>query len=74
MRKITLIISVLILLAVLVGCVEPIDVETVSDYKKLDNGISRFIDTEAGVVCWTSHVYSGYSISCLPIGQTQLVK
>lgn len=32
--------------------------------------VSRHIDEEAGVVCWTHHPRGG--ISCLPIGQTFL--
>lgn len=38
----------------------------------LPYGVGRFIDHEAGVVCWLSDVYYGNSISCLPIGETLL--
>jgi|WetSurSiteA1Bulk_404760.scaffolds.fasta_scaffold00214_19 hypothetical protein len=72
MIKISSIIIVLILLLLLANCATPISPETVSDYRNLGNGISRFIDVEAGVVCWTSQVYLGYSISCLPIKDTLL--
>lgn len=33
--------------------------------------VVRFIDEEAGIVCW---VYGNYSIDCLPINQTRLDK
>ena len=32
-------------------------------------GTYRFVDEEAGVVCW---LYWGNGISCLPIGETRL--
>jgi len=48
------------------GC-EP--ARTNDDITYLDEapGIRRFIDKEAGVVCW---LYQGYGISCLPISVT----
>ena len=35
------------------------------------NEVIRFIDEEAGVVCWWTGSYRG-GISCLPISQTKL--
>lgn len=34
-------------------------------------GVTRFVDTEAGVVCWLG-TGSGTSITCLPISATTL--
>lgn len=82
MKKITLIVLVLLLLSILVGCLvpEPIASETVT-HKLIINyrnsgisgtGVYRFIDKDAGVVCWISGIGYAYSISCLPIKDTLL--
>ena len=37
--------------------------------------VHRFVDDEAGVVCWVICEYNtGASVSCLPIGETMLRK
>jgi len=71
MKRIAL---VLVLVALLVGC------ETDPEWKNPDNQerlssvgtVYRYIDAEAGVVCWI--VDGGYNggMSCLPIGETDL--
>lgn len=33
-------------------------------------GVHRFVDSEAGVVCW---IYPGYGLACLPISETRLI-
>lgn len=38
------------------------------------NYIERFIDSEAGVVCWVVVEFRGGGISCLPLDQTNLSK
>jgi hypothetical protein len=34
--------------------------------------VERFVDDEAGVVCWAIETYRETGLSCLPIEQTQL--
>ena len=34
--------------------------------------VSRYIDTQAGVVCWILRTGYAGGVSCLPIGQTRL--
>ena len=47
---------------------------TVSGSIYLSSSVSRFMDTEAGVVCWVYRdvMYNTGGLSCLPIGQTKL--
>lgn len=73
MKKITLIIVVLVMLLSLAGCVESYPqtsgvTQATTNRVNLGNGISRFVDNEAGVVCWLA----SYGISCLPIADTLL--
>ena len=73
MKKITLIVIVLVLLSILVGCeTTQIEPKTITQYETWLGDVSRFVDKEAGVVCWLSAVYGGYAISCLPIKDTML--
>ena len=85
MKRITLIVLILVLLSVLVGCVErnepeistkpttPVVLVTeLGNSGATDYRVSRFIDKEAGVVCWISKVSYGYAISCLPLKDTLL--
>lgn len=44
----------------------------VVDSSDMPYGVSRFIDEEAGVVCWTVKSYHERGISCLPISETNL--
>jgi hypothetical protein len=37
-------------------------------------GISRFVDDEAGVVCWVYLELNAGGISCLPISDTKLTQ
>jgi hypothetical protein len=74
MKKIIMMILVLI---TLVGCasyptespIRDVPNDDIKIFDSLSNGVFRFIDKEAGVVCWT--VYQN-GISCLPIGETKL--
>lgn len=36
------------------------------------NGVTRYLDTEAGVVCWVFEGYQEGGISCLPVSSTRL--
>jgi len=82
MKKIILIALTLVLLSVLVSCAEPISPEPISpeptriinyrDSGITGTGVYRFIDKDAGVVCWLSGIGYAYSISCLPIKDTLL--
>jgi hypothetical protein len=38
-------------------------------WRNMDNGVWRYVDKEAGVVCWGRY---SYGISCLPLSQTKL--
>lgn len=40
------------------------------DYR--DGTLRRYVDREAGVVCWEKSMPDGTSIDCLPIEQTDL--
>lgn len=74
-------IAIMTAVLILTGCAVPASyppsakperpaVESVS----LGDGVARFVDVEAGVVCWT--LLSGYgtaiSISCMPAYETTL--
>jgi hypothetical protein len=68
MKKITSIIIIFVLLFVLVSCTTMPSSSARSNNKDLGNGLSRFVDKEAGVVCWMAT----YGLSCLPIKDTLL--
>lgn len=55
----------------LAGCV-PTGVEPETISSDAMRSVRRYVDVEAGVVCWTYK--SGYAggISCLPLSQTRL--
>lgn len=38
----------------------------------LANGLYRYVDSEAGVVCWLAERPKGAGLSCLPIEETSL--
>ena len=63
------------LLLALAGCTqagEPVGKSERLNISSIGYGVFRFIDHEAGVVCW---VYKGSEkggISCLPLGETRL--
>lgn len=65
-------ISLILLVLVLVGCAprQTIYADMVDDIPtNFPNGVSRFVDKEAGVVCWVyEDDYSG-GISCIPLPQ-----
>ena len=54
----------LITTIVLTGCVTPTE--------KADSLTTRYVDEEAGVVCWVYTAFHGGGISCLPISETKL--
>ena len=71
----------LLVILVLVGCAPKITVDTgvdtspgihtiISDRPGWGPAISRYIDREAGVVCYTPH--NGRAIYCMPISSTNL--
>jgi hypothetical protein len=45
---------------------------SVDTSKSLPSTVDRFIDDEAGVVCWTWNIVNGGGMSCLPIQETRL--
>lgn len=66
---------ILVLMFLLIGCgpADPPSKNPVfSAETEVRYGVVRFIDEEAGVVCWLSDVYYGNDISCLPISETLL--
>ena len=57
--------------ALLAGC-QPKLIEPVAPGVNLGYNISRYVDAEAGVVCWVYNAsYSG-GLACLPIADTRL--
>lgn len=83
MKKIILIVLILVLASIISSCVPAYISEAkttttpeiiINGYEimEMNSGVSRFIDKEAGVVCWMSRVSYGYSISCLPLDATLL--
>lgn len=74
MRKRMLI--ALAMVALLVACAAPQPdgnkypvCERMTEGKLLFSGVCRFVDTDAGVVCWA---YGPGGISCLPLKDTRL--
>lgn len=61
---------VVLCLLLFVSCVPPH--EDVVDVPVGYNTAQRFVDEEAGVVCWTYIFSAGAGMSCLPINQTRL--
>lgn len=61
------ILAVLLLLILLAGCAptEAYTMQTMGYY-----GVQRFVDEEAGVVCWVT--LNRYGLSCLPLSETAL--
>lgn len=59
----------IVLMLLLAGCAAPTDQ---SNYEQLDLKITRYYDSEAGVVCWIYDGYQGDGISCLPEQYTRL--
>lgn len=66
---------VVIVLAVFTACKPPQEY-TASDPISISNKVDRFIDEEAGVVCWVYYQSSiekaGGGLSCMPISETNL--
>ncbi len=64
----------LILALLVVGCGAPrTDGDLpVRGYIRIGNGVYRFIDDEAGVVCWIFKGSQRAGLSCLPLGHTIL--
>ena len=75
-KNIAILILLFISLMVLVSCADREDYYTVQEeqtaqiiYQNLSGSMARYIDIDAGVVCWS--LYSD-SLSCLPLSETQL--
>lgn len=66
----------LLVLLVLVACGASAEAQVLSPedppFTDIGNGVARFIDDEAGVVCWM--FYSKGTLSCLPLSETKLDK
>ena len=60
-----------VVLWLVTGC-QPKVIESRSPSVNLGYAISRYVDEEAGVVCWVYGVTSGGGLSCLPIADTRL--
>jgi len=58
----------LLLVGALIGCASPPVEGSAIDKKQMATFITRYVDREAGVVCWTYIE----SIDCLPIEDTWL--
>jgi uncharacterized protein YceK len=70
----TKIVIILAVLALLIGCSEPMSRSTGPVEKPVYIGtyVRRIVDEEAGVVCWIhKDTYQG-GISCLPLSETKL--
>ncbi len=70
MKKVLVLLMCLLLISCLGGA--PVEDPLMVRSDDLPMGVIRFIDHEAGVVCWLSDVYYGNSISCLPLSETLL--
>jgi hypothetical protein len=60
----------------LAGCANPVVQGTPGTVSQVTTGgmstVSRYVDTEAGVVCWLLKTGYAGGISCLPIDETRL--
>ena len=66
----------LLVLVLLAACAVPRlqsqeDADSARRIETSDSSVDRWVDREAGVVCW---IYLFYGISCLPIEQTDLTR
>lgn len=67
--------AILVLLTLaLTGCKQQEWTSTTTNYVgALPPGVKRFIDDDAGVVCYTyRNTYDSAGISCLPLSETKL--
>lgn len=65
-------ILVLLIASLGIGMVGCISQDTEDARPELPSTVTRFVDEEAGVVCWMqTRVYSG-GIGCLPLSETNL--
>jgi len=62
---------VLLTLALLVSCNDGEPMKQVTG-GNIGNNIYRYVDNEAGVVCWIWNGYEKGGIHCLPISETKL--
>ena len=69
-----LLVAVMLLAVLLIGssCETSVQEPGVSDSIHLSSSVSRFVDLDAGVVCWIYEGNERGGISCLPIDQTRL--
>jgi hypothetical protein len=76
MRKkaIILLTMTMIIIAMIINAcaVDDPSIAVVDKQQTTESRISRNIDEEAGVVCWTYTIYDNGSISCLSIEDTDL--
>lgn len=81
MRKRKLLMVAVVLLAALSGCTgdgaEESDSSTVETTESIPDDVTRFVDEEAGVVCYQFHAAPGSrassgGIACVPITETKL--
>jgi hypothetical protein len=65
------IVSLVVMAVLLVSCAGGGGSEGIREIPEVTvrNEVNRFIDKEAGVVCWT---HFQYGISCLPLSETKL--
>ena len=59
-----------VMILILTSCVP--EGVTVEQPDIIKSNVTRFIDEEAGVVCWEYDGYRSGGISCLPIDETKL--
>lgn len=60
------------LLLLLVACGPAGEPQKQVNGGSVGHGISRYVDNEAGVVCWVYDGFKSAGIDCLPIGETGL--
>lgn len=74
--KVSITILVLLILLIATNCgaapPTPEGAERLLEYPRQTDGWSRFVDDEAGVVCWWYKSGYGGGLSCLPLSETNL--
>ena len=70
-RNMKKLLVLVVCVALMVGCGTPVNEERVVIGDGWDDVI-RFIDEEAGVVCWLYRADRSAGLSCLPLSQTKL--
>jgi hypothetical protein len=71
-RLIVVMVVLFLVLAACAGNTVDNDAREVYSGAAVYNGVGRFVDDEAGVVCWVYDRYKSGGISCLPLRDTLL--